>query len=97
VRSSRDGPELASAIRSKLRELDSGLPAFLQTWNQEMNGALFASRMATMSLGVLGMMGAMLSITGIFEWRPTRSASGCGNWAFASHSAHSVLKCYRQH
>jgi predicted permease len=66
VRSNRDGPELASAIRSKLRDLDPGLPAFLQTWNQEMNGALFASRMATMSLGVLGMMGAMLSITGIF-------------------------------
>ncbi len=66
VRSSLDGPELASAIRSKLRELDPGLPAFLQTWNEEMNGALFASRMATMSLGVLGMMGAMLSITGIF-------------------------------
>ena len=62
----RDGPELASAIRSKLRDLDPGLPAFLQTWDQEMNGALFASRMATMSLGVLGMMGAMLSITGIF-------------------------------
>jgi predicted permease len=66
VRSNRDGTELASAIRSKLRDLDPGLPAFLQTWNQEMNGALFASRMATMSLGVLGMMGAMLSITGIF-------------------------------
>jgi ABC-type antimicrobial peptide transport system permease subunit len=66
VRSSRDGTELASAIRSKLRELDPGLPAFLETWNEEMNGALFASRMATMSLGVLGMMGAMLSITGIF-------------------------------
>ena len=31
-----------------------------------MNGALFASRMATVSLGVLGAMGAMLSITGIF-------------------------------
>jgi predicted permease len=66
VRTSHDGPELASAIRSKLRELDPGLPAFLQTWHQEMNGALFASRSATMSLGVLGMMGAMLSITGIF-------------------------------
>jgi predicted permease len=66
VRSNRGGPELASAIRSKLRDLDPGLPAFLQTWNQEMNGALFASRIATMSLGVLGMMGAMLSITGIF-------------------------------
>jgi ABC-type antimicrobial peptide transport system permease subunit len=32
----------------------------------EMNGALFASRMATVSLGVLGVLGAMLSITGIF-------------------------------
>jgi ABC-type antimicrobial peptide transport system permease subunit len=31
-----------------------------------MRGALFASRIATASLGVLGIMGAMLSITGIF-------------------------------
>ena len=31
-----------------------------------MDGALFASRVATVSLGVLGVMGAMLSITGIF-------------------------------
>ena len=31
-----------------------------------MDGALFASRVATVSLGVLGMMGAMLAITGIF-------------------------------
>ena len=62
----RDPQQLAAAIRSKLHDLDAGLPAFIQTWNQEMNGALFASRMATMSLGVLGIMGAMLSITGIF-------------------------------
>ena len=31
-----------------------------------MDGVLFAPRMATLSLGVLGVMGAMLSITGIF-------------------------------
>ncbi len=31
-----------------------------------MGGSLFPSRMATVSLGVLGIMGAMLSITGIF-------------------------------
>jgi ABC-type antimicrobial peptide transport system permease subunit len=31
-----------------------------------MNGALFASRMAAASLGVLGTMGAILSVTGIF-------------------------------
>jgi hypothetical protein len=66
VRSSRDRQQLATAIRSKYRELDPGLPAFIQTWNEEMNGALFAPRMATASLGVLGVMGAMLSITGIF-------------------------------
>jgi predicted permease len=66
VRSGRDPQQLVAAIRSTLRDLDSGLPAFIQTWNEEMNGALFASRMATVSLGVLGVMGAMLSITGIF-------------------------------
>jgi len=70
VRANRDlgnDPErLTAAIRGKLHGLDSGLPAYIQTWSQEMNGALFASRAATMSLGVLGAMGAMLSITGIF-------------------------------
>jgi ABC-type antimicrobial peptide transport system permease subunit len=66
VRSSRDPQQLAGAIRDTFRSLDPGLPAFLQSWDEEMNGALFASRMATLSLGVLGVLGAMLSITGIF-------------------------------
>jgi predicted permease len=66
VRSSQDRQQLVAAIRSKLRDLDPGLPSFIQTWNEEMNGALFAPRIATASLGVLGVMGAMLSITGIF-------------------------------
>jgi len=66
VRSHRDPQQLTEAIRVGLRELDAGLPCFIQTWDKEMNGALFASRMATISLGVLGVIGAMLSITGIF-------------------------------
>jgi ABC-type lipoprotein release transport system permease subunit len=66
VRSERDPQQLATAIRAKLRDLDPGLAAFIQTWDSEMNGALFAPRMATLSLGVLGMMGALLSIIGIF-------------------------------
>jgi ABC-type lipoprotein release transport system permease subunit len=66
VRSRRSTPQLAAAIRGKLRDLDSGLPCFLQTWDEEMSGAFFASRMAALSLGVLGLMGAILSITGIF-------------------------------
>ena len=66
VRSNRDPQQLAEAIRTTLHGLDAGLPAFIQTWDEEMNGALFAPRMATMSLGMLGILGAVLSITGIF-------------------------------
>ena len=66
VRSSSDPRQLVAAMRTKLRDLDSGLPLFIQTWNEAMDGALFASRMAALSLGVLGVMGAMLAATGIF-------------------------------
>jgi predicted permease len=66
VRSQRDPQELAEAIRSKVRELDTGLPVDTQTWNSMLTVVMFPSRMGTMSLGVLGVMGAMLSITGIF-------------------------------
>ena len=66
VRSHRDPQQLAAAMRSKLRELDSGLPVDTKTWNNLLAVVLFPSRVATMSLGVMGMMGAMLSITGIF-------------------------------
>ena len=66
VRSHRDPREVAAAIRSKLRDLDAGLPVDVKTWNSMLDVALFPSRVATMSLGVMGVMGAMLSITGIF-------------------------------
>jgi predicted permease len=66
ARSKLESGQLAAIMRSKLRGLDSGLPSLIQTWNQGLGVALFAPRMATISLGVLGVMGAMLSITGIF-------------------------------
>jgi predicted permease len=66
VRSNRDPQQLAAAIRSKLRELDAGLPSDIRTWNSLLVVALFPSRVATVSLGVLGAMGGMLSMTGIF-------------------------------
>jgi len=46
--------------------LDPGLPVNIQTWTQGLDIALFAPLVATVSLGVLGGMGAMLAITGIF-------------------------------
>ncbi len=66
VRSTRDPQQLAAALRNKVRELDGGLPSDIQTWNGMLEVVLFPSRAATMSLGVMGLMGAMLSITGIF-------------------------------
>jgi ABC-type antimicrobial peptide transport system permease subunit len=66
VRSSRDPQELAVAMRSVLRGIDPGMVLAIRPWSTELGGTLFPSRMATVSLGVLGVMGGMLSITGIF-------------------------------
>jgi len=66
VRSAVDPQQLAAAIRSKLHDVDPGLPSFIQTWDQALSLPLFPMRVATASLGVLGVIGAMLSITGIF-------------------------------
>jgi predicted permease len=66
VRSGRDSRQLVAAIRSQLGELDAGLPADIDTWSDQLQVVLFPSRVATVALGVLGLMGAMLSITGIF-------------------------------
>lgn len=66
VRSSADAQGLAMAIKEKLKRLDSGLPSSIQTWNSAMALPQFPARMATAALGVLGLMAAMLSVTGIF-------------------------------
>jgi predicted permease len=66
VRFAGDAQQRATAIKSKLRDLDSGLPSFIQTWDSAMGLPLFPARMATAALGILGLIGAMLSFTGIF-------------------------------
>jgi predicted permease len=66
VRSKRDPQQLHALMRMKLRELDAGLPVDIQSWNQLLEVVQFPAKVATMALGVLGMMGGILSITGIF-------------------------------
>ncbi len=97
VRSNRDPQQLVAAIRSKVTELDAGLPFTIRTWTQELESALFPSRMATLALGVLGLMGAMLSITGIFgmaAYSVSKRLARVGN----SHRARrrSARKCCRR-
>jgi ABC-type antimicrobial peptide transport system permease subunit len=66
VRSNADQSQLATAIRDRLRQLDPGLPSFIQSWDAAMALPLFPARTATAALGILGLMGAVLSVTGIF-------------------------------
>jgi predicted permease len=66
VRSNRESQEIAAALDRTLHGLDAGLPLAVKPWPQEMSSALFAARVSTVALGVLGMLGAMLAVTGIF-------------------------------
>jgi predicted permease len=66
VRSSRDPGILGPAIRNTLRRLDAALPLDMETRYDEMVTALFPAEMATITLGVMGGIGTLLVITGIF-------------------------------
>jgi ABC-type antimicrobial peptide transport system permease subunit len=66
LRSGRDPQQLARVVEAKLHGVDEGLPFDIQTWNRAMDSALFGTRAAMVSLGVLGGMGAMLALTGVF-------------------------------
>ena len=66
VRSERVPQEIAAALQQSMHALDPGLPLEIKTWNTELGSALFAARVATVSLGVMGLLGAMLAITGMF-------------------------------
>jgi predicted lysophospholipase L1 biosynthesis ABC-type transport system permease subunit len=66
VRSGRDAHQLSAEIRQALHKADPGIPVQTETRYDEMATVLFGPKMATIALGVLGVIGAMLSITGIF-------------------------------
>jgi len=85
VRSSGDAQQLAAAIRTKLRDLDSGLPSFIQTWNKAMDGALFPSRMAALSLGGLGIL------TSGSKGSPIEGRETCRTQRFGLKTRHSML------
>jgi predicted permease len=61
-----ESQQLTRQLRETVRGLDAGLPVGIQTWYEALNTVLFPARIATVSLGLFGVMGAMLSVTGIF-------------------------------
>jgi ABC-type lipoprotein release transport system permease subunit len=66
VRSNRNPQQLGPAITATLHQLDASLPVVVESRYDEMATVLFPAQMATLALGVMGGMGAVLAVTGIF-------------------------------
>ena len=66
VRSQLSPPETASALNRMLSGIDSSLPVVLRSWPDNMALVLFPARVATAALGVMGLLAAMLAVTGVF-------------------------------
>jgi predicted permease len=66
VRSYRAQNEMTAAIERALRGLEPNAPITVQSWPDAMSFALFPARAAVVALGVMGLLAAMLAVTGIF-------------------------------
>jgi predicted permease len=66
VRSYRAQNEMAAELERVLSGLEPNAPITVQSWPDAMAGPLFAPRASTAALGVMGLLAAMLAVTGIF-------------------------------
>jgi predicted permease len=66
VRSQLPPEEVTPALNRILMGIDSSLPFVIQPWRALLALVLFPARVATAALGVMGMLAAMLAVTGIF-------------------------------
>jgi predicted permease len=65
IRSDSDATQMTSTAKNILHGLDPGLAFLIEPWNKELDSVLFPSRIATLSLAVLGVMAALLAIIGV--------------------------------
>jgi predicted permease len=66
IRAERNVQDLAPLLEQGLHGVDPSLPVTIHTWDKELGSAMLPARAASIALGVLGGLGAMLSVTGIF-------------------------------
>ena len=66
VRSDRAQNEIAAAIERTLNGFEPNAQITVQSWPDVMEGALFPARAAAAALGVMGLLAAMVAVTGIF-------------------------------
>ncbi len=65
VRSRRTPSEMAAALERALSGIEPNVPISVQSWPDALAGELFPARAATVALGVMGLLAAMLAVTGI--------------------------------
>ncbi len=66
VRSQAMRSEVVPSLQRLIHAVDPSLPFHINTWQQALQFALFPSQTATATLGVMGLLAAMLAVTGIF-------------------------------
>jgi predicted permease len=66
VRSPRPPNEIAAALQSTLSGIEPNAPIAVESWPDTLAGELLPARAATVALGVMGLLAAMLAVTGIF-------------------------------
>ncbi len=66
VRSNRPPAEIAAALSEMMAKIDPSLPVTIQSWPNALALVLFPARVATVALGILGLLAGMLAATGIF-------------------------------
>jgi ABC-type antimicrobial peptide transport system permease subunit len=66
VRSSRPPADITAALTRMMKGIDPNLPLTVRTWPDVLDLALFPARTATGALAIMGLLAAMLAVTGIF-------------------------------
>jgi len=66
VRSHRAQKEMAAELQSTLSSIEPNAQITVRSWLDAMSSVLFPARAATVALGVMGLLAAMLAVTGIF-------------------------------
>jgi len=66
VRSRLAPNEMAPALQRTLSGIEPNVPITVQRWSDTLDDELLPARAATVALGVMGLLAAMLAVTGIF-------------------------------
>jgi hypothetical protein len=91
VRSQMSDADTASAVHRVITGIDPGLPFTISSWPTALGLVLFPARVAAASLGIMGLLAAMLAITGTFGVAAYSVSKRMRSSGFAWHSERIVF------